>query len=117
MLVFDNGRSGFLGEHSCMDGTPTLRMTEFMLASLALNKIDLGPTRTESTGANLDAPIELKFELDAQCREYIDGACSHFDALIGQHELHVGYGFDLVRVEIEILTCDRCFIMKGMGRG
>ncbi|KAJ6621836.1 acyltransferase ChoActase/COT/CPT [Mycena sp. CBHHK59/15] len=38
LIVFDNGRSGFLGEHSCMDGTPTLRMNEFMLATLALNK-------------------------------------------------------------------------------
>lgn len=90
MLVFDNGRSGFLGEHSCMDGTPTLRMTEFMLASLAANKVDLGSARTESTGGNLAAPTELRFELDARCREYIDAACEHFDALVGQHDMQVG---------------------------
>lgn len=28
-----------------MDGTPTLRMNEFVLASLAHGKIDLGPER------------------------------------------------------------------------
>lgn len=98
MLVFDNGRSGFLGEHSCMDGTPTLRLNEFMLASLAANKVDLGPARTDSTGANLAAPTELKFELDARCGEYIGAACEHFDALVGQHEMHVGDGFEHVCV-------------------
>jgi len=34
VTVWDNGRSGFLGEHSCMDGAPTLRMNELMLGSL-----------------------------------------------------------------------------------
>jgi hypothetical protein len=27
-----------------MDGTPTLRMNEFMLATLGANKVDLGPS-------------------------------------------------------------------------
>lgn len=40
-MSHDNGLFGFFGEHSCMDGTPTLRMNEFILASLAFNKIDL----------------------------------------------------------------------------
>ncbi|KAJ7486060.1 hypothetical protein B0H11DRAFT_1136967 [Mycena galericulata] len=44
LIVFDNGRSDFLGEHSCRDGTPTLRMNEFVLATLALGKADLGAT-------------------------------------------------------------------------
>lgn len=35
VIVFDNGRSGFLGEHSCMDGTPTL----FVLLSILSNHI------------------------------------------------------------------------------
>lgn len=73
-----------------MDGTPTLRMNEFMLASLAANKVDLGPGRTGSTGATLGAPTELKFEVDARCRGYIDAACEHFDALVGAHEMQVG---------------------------
>lgn len=96
--MFDNGRSGFLGEHSCMDGTPTLRLNEFMLASLAANKVDLGPVRAETTGADLEGPKELKFELDARCQEYVDAACEHFDALVGQHEMHVSCTFERVRV-------------------
>ena len=101
VLVFDNGRSGFLGEHSCMDGTPTLRMNEFMLASLAAGKVDLGPARTGTTGATLGAPIELTFELDARCHGYIDAACAHFDALVGKHEMEVlhyeGYGKEVMK--------------------
>ncbi|KAG9315613.1 Choline/Carnitine o-acyltransferase-domain-containing protein [Chiua virens] len=101
LLVFDNGRSGFLGEHSCMDGTPTLRLNEFMLGSLAANKVDLGPGRTESTGAALVAPAELRFELDTRCQEYIDAACRHFDELVGAHQMEVlhyeGYGKELMK--------------------
>lgn len=101
LLVFDNGRSGFLGEHSCMDGTPTLRLNEFILASLAHNKVDLGAPRSSSTGANLPQPAELKFELDATCKKYINDACQHFDELVGQHDMQVlhyeGYGKDLMK--------------------
>lgn len=89
MLVFENGRSGFIGEHSCLDGTPTLRLNEFMLGSLAANKVDLGPGRTASTGADLEGPRELEFKLDERCRGYIDEACKHFDALVGQQEMQV----------------------------
>ncbi|KAJ1965552.1 Carnitine O-acetyltransferase mitochondrial [Dipsacomyces acuminosporus] len=30
--VFDNARAGFCGEHSMMDGTPTLRLSEFVMS-------------------------------------------------------------------------------------
>ncbi|EEB89371.1 hypothetical protein MPER_12539, partial [Moniliophthora perniciosa FA553] len=89
LIVFDNGRSGFLGEHSCMDGTPTLRMNEFMLASIALNKIDLGPTRTKETGSDLAEPTELKFEVNDQVKRLVQEAESRFDELVGKHDLHV----------------------------
>lgn len=42
VIVWDNGRSAFLGEHACMDGTPTLRLNDFMLGTLAAKEIDLG---------------------------------------------------------------------------
>ncbi|KAJ6462051.1 acyltransferase ChoActase/COT/CPT [Mycena vitilis] len=97
LIVFDNGRSGFLGEHSCMDGTPTLRMNEFVLATLALGKADLGTP----TGEALPAPTELPFALNATTRDLITGAAARFDALVGAHELHVlhyeGYGKDAVK--------------------
>ncbi len=87
--MFENGKSGFLGEHSCMDGTPTLRMNEFILASLAHGKIDLGPERTPETGKALEAPKELQFVLDATAQSHVKQSEEAFDKLVGAHDLEV----------------------------
>ncbi|CAG7852254.1 Carnitine O-acetyltransferase, mitochondrial Short=Carnitine acetylase; Flags: Precursor [Serendipita indica DSM 11827] len=85
LIVFDNARSGFLGEHSCMDGTPTLRMTEFMIGAAASGKI---PTEG-SPASNLPEPKELTFELDDKAKKAIQVSEANFADLIGQHELEV----------------------------
>lgn len=87
MIVYDNGRSGFLGEHACMDGTPTLRMNEFVLASLASGKADLGPTRANTS--RLPGVEELVFELDDKVHKAVKDAESRFDELVGKHQLEV----------------------------
>ncbi|KAH9936124.1 acyltransferase ChoActase/COT/CPT [Fomitopsis serialis] len=101
LIVFENGKSGFLGEHSCMDGTPTLRMNEFMLASLAAGKIDLGPARTAETAKDLEAPKELAFVLDSNTNRYVKEAEKNFDDLVGKHDMHVlhyeGYGKEYIK--------------------
>ncbi|KAH8104591.1 acyltransferase ChoActase/COT/CPT [Cristinia sonorae] len=101
LIVFENGKSGFLGEHSCMDGTPTLRMTEFTIGALAHNKIDLGPERTSETGKNLPAPQELKFTLDAKTKENIKSSEAEFEKLVGAHDMEVlhyeGYGKEYIK--------------------
>ncbi|KIL61871.1 hypothetical protein M378DRAFT_13210 [Amanita muscaria Koide BX008] len=101
LIVYDNGRSGFLGEHSCMDGTPTLRMNEYMLATVALGKANLGPERTLTTGQDLPHPEELVFEVNEKVKELVKGAEQRFDELVGKHDLHVlhyeGYGKDYMR--------------------
>lgn len=101
VIVFENGKSGFLGEHSCMDGTPTLRLNEFILAALAAGKIDLGPARTAETGRDLEPPRELTFTLDAATKKYIADAEKNFDELVGSHELEVlhyeGYGKEHIK--------------------
>jgi carnitine O-acetyltransferase len=89
VVVFENGRSGFLGEHSCMDGTPTLRLNEFILATVALNKVDLGAPRTAETGKDLPEPVELKFEISEDLKSVVQASEKRFDDLIGQHDLHV----------------------------
>ena len=89
VIVFENGKSGFLGEHSCMDGTPTLRMNEFVLASLAAKKIDFGPPRTPETGKGLPVPTELKFFVNETISNHVKDAEIAFDNLVGQHDMHV----------------------------
>ncbi|KAL0961370.1 hypothetical protein HGRIS_006326 [Hohenbuehelia grisea] len=101
LIVYDNGRSGFLGEHSCMDGTPTLRMNEFILASLDKGKADLGAPRTESTGSGLPHPQELKFEVNEDVKGLVSAAEGRFDELVGSHDMEVlhyeGYGKSLIK--------------------
>ena len=87
MIVYDNGRSGFLGEHSCMDGTPTLRMNEFVLASIANGKFDINPIRTGEV--TLPGVEELVFELDDKVQKAIKDAEARFDELVGKHDLEV----------------------------
>ncbi|KAJ3777932.1 acyltransferase ChoActase/COT/CPT [Lentinula raphanica] len=101
LIVFDNGRSGFLGEHSCMDGTPTLRMNEFVLAAIAQNKINLGPPRSSETANLLTQPKEISFVLNDRIQDAVASAEERFDKLIGDHDLHVlhyeGYGKNYIK--------------------
>jgi len=87
VVVYENGRSGFLGEHSCMDGTPTLRMNEFILASLAAGKVDLGPATFDR--AALPPVQELTFEINDAVKDAVKGSEKRFDELVGKHDLHV----------------------------
>lgn len=72
-----------------MDGTPTLRMNEFILGSLAAKKVDLGHPRTPETGKGLPAPTELKFVVNETIHKTVKDAEIAFDNLIGQHDMHV----------------------------
>jgi carnitine O-acetyltransferase len=86
-----------------MDGTPTLRMNEFVLHSLAANKVNLGPARTSSTGLDLPQPKELKFVVDAKVEKAVKDSCQRFDELVGQHDLHVRFVY-FVSFGLSILT-------------
>ncbi|KAF8326968.1 acyltransferase ChoActase/COT/CPT [Cantharellus anzutake] len=97
-IVFDNGRSGFLGEHSCMDGTPTLRMNEFIISSVARGKVDHG---SPSVRPNIPQPKEVTFKLDAKTNKYIIEATEHYNELVAQHSMDVlhyeGYGSSYIK--------------------
>jgi carnitine O-acetyltransferase len=71
-----------------MDGTPTLRMNEFILASLASSKIDLRPP-VVSDPSSLPSITELVFDLNASVRAHIEHSAKRFYELVGKHELHV----------------------------
>lgn len=96
VIVTPSGHSGFNGEHSMLDGTPTLRMNEFVLSSLALGRIDLEPSaRPHATplGGKVE---ELKWILDEKAKEDVKEAKREHEALMRDHQmaaLHfTGYG-------------------------
>lgn len=97
-IINDNGTSGFIGEHSMMDGTPTHRLNDYINMLIFANKLDLSNPNIRS---DLAEPTPIKFHLNPTVQKHIHRAVSDFDALIAQHELRVqayqGYGKGLIK--------------------
>ena len=97
-IINDNGTSGFMGEHSMMDGTPTHRLNDYVNMLTITNKLDLTDPNIRS---DLPQPVALKFRINLDMSEVIDRAVTHFRSLINQHELKVeafqGYGKRLIK--------------------
>jgi carnitine O-acetyltransferase len=97
-IIFENGRSGFMGEHSMMDGTPTHRLNDYVCNVLARNTLDHGNPMPQS---NLPEPEEIKFHFDSNVRSAITKSEKRFDDLISEYDLRVmyyqGYGADTIK--------------------
>ncbi|KAK3688412.1 acyltransferase ChoActase/COT/CPT [Podospora appendiculata] len=97
-IINDNGTSGFMGEHSMMDGTPTHRLNDFVNDVIFNNKIDLSDPSVRS---NLPEPQAVKFAVTKEVQAEVDRALRDFASVIGQHELAVqayqGYGKGLIK--------------------
>ncbi|KAL8298581.1 hypothetical protein RB597_006648 [Gaeumannomyces tritici] len=97
-IVNDNGTSGFMGEHSMMDGTPTHRLNDFVNDVIFNNKLDFSDPTVRS---GLPDPAQVKFAVSEDLKGEIERATRDFAAVIGQHELAVqayqGYGKGLIK--------------------
>ncbi|KAI8988616.1 acyltransferase ChoActase/COT/CPT [Mycotypha africana] len=97
-IVFDNGKAGFIGEHSCMDGTATCRLNEYVCDGLNRNLIKHG---SEQIRGNIPHPEELSFVLNKDLEHAIQAAETHFDDLIARHEMTVlayqSFGKNLIK--------------------
>lgn len=97
VVVFDNGKSGFNGEHSCMDGTPTSRLNDWLLRSLDAGKVPLG----DAPRSQLPSVTALSFKLPGQVQSAIQKSVSEHEATMAKHELAVlqydGYGKDTIK--------------------
>lgn len=97
-IVNDNGTSGFMGEHSMMDGTPTHRLNDYVNDVIFGAKLDLsGP----AVRPGLPDPEPLPLDVTPDVAAAIDIARAHFARLVAQHELAVqafqGYGKGLIK--------------------
>ena len=81
-----------------MDGTPTSRMNDWMLKSLAAGKIDLGSS-TATADAQLPEPKPITLKLDEPSKAAIKTAIKNHGAELAKHKVSVlqynGYGKDL----------------------
>jgi carnitine O-acetyltransferase len=97
-IINDNGTSGFMGEHSMMDGTPTHRLNDYVNEVIFNNKLDFSDPSIRS---NLPEPQALKFHVNKELQAEIDRASKDFANVIGAHELRVqayqGYGKGLIK--------------------
>ncbi|KAF2136832.1 uncharacterized protein K452DRAFT_236842 [Aplosporella prunicola CBS 121167] len=97
-IVNENGTSGFMGEHSMMDGTPTHRLNDHANMLIFTNAL---PFDDPSVRSNLPDPLPLNFKLSPDLKTDITAAQKHFDGQIGAHELRVqayqGYGKGLIK--------------------
>jgi carnitine O-acetyltransferase len=97
-IVNDNGTSGFMGEHSMMDGTPTHRLNDYVNEVIFQNKLDFSDPSLRS---NLPEPVAVNFKITKEVQAEIDRATKDFNDVIGQHELAIqayqGYGKGLIK--------------------
>lgn len=99
-IVCDNGVSGFIGEHSMMDGTPTHRLNDYVNDVIFNNKVDHGAPASQNR-TDLPAPEEVIFTINTEVKDSVATAVADFENVIGQHELAVfaykGYGKGLIK--------------------
>jgi carnitine O-acetyltransferase len=97
-IINDNGTSGFMGEHSMMDGTPTHRLNDYVNDVILHNKLDFSEPSIRS---NLPDPASIKFHVTKEVQAEIERATKDFTEVIGAHELCVqayqGYGKGLIK--------------------
>ena len=98
LIINSNGTSGFIGEHSMMDGTPTQRLNDFINMLIFSNKLDLSDPSVRS---NLPEPTSIIFQLNDTVKSDIQRAVTDFEDVIGQHDLKIqafqAYGKGLIK--------------------
>ncbi|KOG97309.1 carnitine O-acetyltransferase CAT2 [Saccharomyces eubayanus] len=89
-LVTGNGSSGFLAEHSKMDGTPTLFMNNFVCQQLKkLNANEFLEKVFTPSGKATFKPMELPFTITPQINKAIESAQFQFKETMNEHDLRV----------------------------
>ena len=93
LIMFDSARGGLMGEHSVMDGTPTLAFTDAICSALADAAFDHGSSSPSPLSSS--APLELKWTLDSSLEQSIVRAEKDAAELIKSQAMSViktGYG-------------------------
>ncbi|KAL2206654.1 carnitine acetyl transferase [Sarocladium strictum] len=97
-IVNDNGTSGFMGEHSMMDGTPTHRLNDYINDLIFGNKLNFDKEPASSKSVE---PQLVEFKITSEIQSEIDRASKDFTDIIGKHQLAIqayqGYGKGLIK--------------------
>ncbi|ODV81695.1 carnitine O-acetyltransferase mitochondrial precursor [Suhomyces tanzawaensis NRRL Y-17324] len=102
-FVSENGNSGFLGEHSKMDATPTVQLNNYVLSKIASHDPKKFLQQLSSSNFDFSAPKPqiLEFDLNPVARKNIATAIAKFDETISTHDeelfQHYAYGKGLIK--------------------
>lgn len=105
-FISKNGNSGFLGEHSRMDATPTVQLNNFILENISKEDpdafiADITADTTAATDSVPELPKVLPFDLSVQTRADISTAIAKFHNTIAAHDQQIfqyyGYGKNLIK--------------------
>ena len=98
LIVFDSARAGLMREHSVMDGTPTLALSDAICTALADPAFDHGSPSEEPLSP--PAPTELLWTLDSKLEQSIARAEKDAAELVASQAMSViktGYGKQAVK--------------------
>ncbi|EGV61035.1 Carnitine O-acetyltransferase mitochondrial [Yamadazyma tenuis] len=102
-FVGANGNSGFLGEHSRMDATPTVQMNNWVLSEISKEnpKNFIGEATLEPTLSAELVPELLEWDINPKVRSDIYNAIESFNKTIEAHDEEIfqyyGYGKNLIK--------------------
>lgn len=105
-FISKNGNSGFLGEHSRMDATPTVQLNNFILENIAKENPDefvseITADSNNAVSVTPELPTLVPFDISTQTRADITTAIAKFQSLIGTYDQKIfqyyGYGKNLIK--------------------
>lgn len=102
MFVAKNGSSGFLGEHSKMDGTPTLRMNDWLVNELSNFKLSDTDLVKPSKIPQIN---ELNFEINNDIKEQIELETENFNKTVNSLNIKTWQYFGFGKDDIKLLKC------------
>ncbi|VEU21086.1 DEKNAAC101987 [Brettanomyces naardenensis] len=100
IFVAKNASSGFLGEHSKMDGTPTLRMNDWIVKQVA--KMTAEDFASETPSEEDISFEELRFEIDPVIHDAIDKEFKVFNETVNSLDINVWQYFGVGKDQIKL---------------
>ncbi|KAI5962123.1 CAT2 [Candida pseudojiufengensis] len=100
-FISANGNSGFLGEHSRMDATPTVQMNNTILKQISQTNPEELIQEISSVTPKVGKADILSFDINPTTRSNIASAILKFNETIAAHDeeifQHYGYGKGLIK--------------------
>jgi carnitine O-acetyltransferase len=100
IFVAKNASSGFLGEHSKMDGTPTLRLNDWLVNQI--ESLDVSPEELSSFSSAVPAYETLDFDVNPAISNAIVNETTKFNTTVNSLDIKTWQYFGLGKDDIKL---------------